>query len=263
MTARRWFVINVIGLAGAAVAFAWAGGADASPSANPAPRSRSDRGAELFAAQCSSCHGLDGRGIPGRGPTLHGEGEAAADFVLRTGRMPLADPHVEPSRGPVRFSEADIDALVSYVGSFGHGPAIPDVDPRRGDLADGGNLFRLNCAACHVASGAGAIIGSGREAPSLMEATPTQIGEAVRVGPGAMPVFGELTPTQVDSIAAYVGHMQRQGTTDLESLGGIGPVAEGLVTWLVPLAALIALTRWIGRPRQVSEPAQADTGANL
>lgn len=255
-------MIQAIGLVGMAVGFAWLGGATTSAAADSATQN-SSRGAELFEAQCSSCHGVDGRGIDGRAPTLHDEGEAAVDFVLRTGRMPLANPGNEPTRGRVRLSDKDIEALVSYVGTFGGGPAIPDVDPRRGDLAEGGNLFRLNCAACHVASGAGANIGGDRVAPSLMESTPTQVGEAVRVGPGAMPVFGDLTPRKVDSIAAYISHLQSEGTTDVDSLGGIGPVAEGLVAWLVPLAALIALTRWIGKPHRTSDPAQPDTGTNL
>lgn len=263
MTAPRWFVVHVIGLSAVAIGAVWMTEASAAPVQVASVADNSERGSELFASQCSSCHGVDGKGIEGRGPTLEHEGEAAADFVLRTGRMPLADPHIEPSRGPVRFSEEDIEALVAHVGSLGVGPPIPHVDPSRGDLAEGGDLFRLNCAACHVASGAGAIIGSGRVAPNLMNATPTQIGEAIRVGPGAMPVFGDLTPRQVDSVARYVEDLRDQGSTDVRSLGGIGPVAEGLVTWLVPLAILVAITRWIGRPRRITDPPQADTGANL
>lgn len=143
--------------------------------------------AALFGAQCSSCHGSTGAGIEGRGPDVRHEGEAAADFVLRAGRMPLADPKLTTQVGPVRCSDAEIRALVAYVGAFGDGPAIPDVDARRGDLVTGGDLYRLNCAACHVASGAGAIIGGGRRAPSLSDSIATEVGEAVAVGPGAMP----------------------------------------------------------------------------
>ncbi len=219
-------------------------------------------GEDLFRTRCSSCHGVDGKGIEGRGPTLYGEGAAAADFVLRTGRMPLADPNLEATGGPVRFTEAEIVALVDFVGSLGDGPPIPEVDPSQGDLQNGGDIYRLNCAACHVASGSGAIIGGGRRAPNLMDATPTQIGEAIEVGPGAMPVFGEFTTQDVNDVAAYIGDLQDQRTTDVQALGGIGPVAEGLVTWLVPLAILIALTRWIGTPRLKSDPAQPDTGEN-
>jgi ubiquinol-cytochrome c reductase cytochrome c subunit len=207
-------------------------------------------GAQLYIAQCASCHGVDGKGIEDRGPALTNEGAAAADFVLRTGRMPMAHPHMEATRGPTRFSEAEIRALVEHVASFGDGPPIPDVDISRGDLARGAHLFQLNCAACHVASGAGAAIGGGRKAPDLMQATPTEVGEAIRVGPGAMPVFGTFSDQDIDDVAAYVDHLQQSGTTAPDDFGGVGPVAEGLAAWLLALLPLIALTRWIGSPHE-------------
>ncbi|MET0143934.1 MAG: c-type cytochrome [Ilumatobacteraceae bacterium] len=209
-----------------------------------------DLGAELFATQCASCHGVDGQGVDDRGPTLQDEGPAAVDFVLRTGRMPMAQPQMQAKRGPVRYSDTEIQALVAYAGAFGDGPETPDVDPARGDLALGGELYRVNCAACHVASGSGAAIGGGREAPSLMESTPTEIGQAIVVGPGAMPVFGSFTGSDIDSVARYVEQLRAQHTTAADEFGGAGPVAEGLAAWLLALLPLVALTRWIGTPHE-------------
>lgn len=210
-----------------------------------------DTGRALFERQCSSCHGLDGTGVDGRGPSLEHEGEASADFVLRTGRMPLADPVMQANRGPVRYSEDQILAMVAFVGSIGDGPDIPDVDPERGDLTAGGRLYRLNCAACHVASGAGAPIGGARFAPSLADSTPTQIGQAIIVGPGAMPNFGTFDSDDLDDVAAYVDvALQQEDTTSARRFGGAGPVAEGLAAWVLALLPLVALTRWIGRPKE-------------
>src|SRR5207248_987970 len=56
-------------------------------------------GAELYAGNCSSCHGSGGEGIADRGPTLKGAGALAADFYLTTGYMPLHSPHDQPHRG--------------------------------------------------------------------------------------------------------------------------------------------------------------------
>jgi ubiquinol-cytochrome c reductase cytochrome c subunit len=207
-------------------------------------------GEELYLTQCASCHGVGGEGVEDRGPPLTDEGPAAVDFVLRTGRMPMAAPNMEATRGPVRYSDTEIRALVAYAGAFGDGPAIPDVDPAAGDLSRGGELFRLNCAACHVASGAGAAIGGGRDAPSLMESTPTEVGQAIIVGPGAMPVFGSFTASDIDSVAAYVEELQAQDAAGVEDFGGAGPVAEGLAAWLLALLPLVALTRWIGTPHE-------------
>ncbi|MDQ3470476.1 MAG: c-type cytochrome [Actinomycetota bacterium] len=215
-------------------------------------------GAQLYATQCAWCHGIDGAGVEGRGPTLAAEGPAAVDFVLRTGRMPMADPNMQARRKRPRYTEAEIDALVDYAGAFGNGPAIPDVDPEDGDVAAGGRLYRLNCASCHVASGAGAAIGGGREAPDVLGASPTEIGEAILIGPGAMPSSNTFDDAALDDIAAYIGDLRRQGTTAARDFGGAGPVAEGLSAWLLGLVPLIALTRWIGSAHEGRDAALPD-----
>ena len=75
-------------------------------------------------------------------------------------------------------------------------------------VAQGGSVFRLQCAACHAWAGDGGAL-LHREAPALHEATPTQIAEAVRVGPGAMPAFGTaaLTDGQLADLVAYVRYL--------------------------------------------------------
>jgi ubiquinol-cytochrome c reductase cytochrome c subunit len=233
-----------------AVAAAVAGMASLGSAAPEAPQQADDLGRELYATQCATCHGVEGEGVDDRGPTLLNEGRAAVNFVLRTGRMPLANPGIQPTRGPVRYSEEEIVALVDYAGAFGDGPDIPEVDPAAGDLANGGVLYRLNCAACHVTSGAGAAIGGGREAPPLTSSTPTQVGEAILIGPGAMPAFDTFTSDDINDVAAYVRELQEQETTAPDDFGGAGPVAEGLAAWLLGLLPLIAITRWIGTPHE-------------
>ena len=81
-------------------------------------------GAQLYGANCISCHGSNGHGIHDRGPALRGVGAGAADFYLSTGYMPLASPRTQPHRSRIRFSPAELAALVSYVASFGGGPRI-------------------------------------------------------------------------------------------------------------------------------------------
>jgi ubiquinol-cytochrome c reductase cytochrome c subunit len=245
------------------VAATAAGLASMTAAAGGSTTAQSDLGAELYAAQCASCHGSDGTGVEGRGPPLIDEGPAAVDFVLRTGRMPMAQPHMQAKRRPVRYSEEEIVALVEYAGAFGNGPAIPVVDPAAGDLAEGAQLYQLNCAACHVASGAGAAIGGGQEAPALTHSTPTQVAEAILVGPGAMPRFATFDEHEINSVARYIGALQGQEVTAATDLGGAGPVPEGLAAWLLGLIPLIAFSRWIGTPHEgrdapvsPSEPAE-------
>ncbi|MEO6652464.1 MAG: c-type cytochrome [Ilumatobacteraceae bacterium] len=226
-----------------------------SPSTGESAAPVIETGRQLFATQCASCHATGGEGIAGRGPSLLDEGEAATDFVLRTGRMPIAAPDIQAVRGPVRYTEGEIVSLVAYVGSIGDGPDIPVVDTGAADTTRGGALYRLNCAACHVASGAGAPIGAGRYAPNLLAATPTQIGEAIVVGPGSMPVFASFTEGDIDDVASYIVALADADTAGARNFGGTGPAAEGLAAWLLALVPLIALTRWIGAPKDRVRPA--------
>jgi len=121
--------------------------------------------------------------------------------------------------------------------------------PAAGRLAEGEQLYQENCAACHSATGTGGALTSGQTAPSLAQATPVQVAEAIRVGPGAMPKFPPqaLNDPQVDSVAAYVGHLQDSGDRGGYGLGRIGPVTEGLVAWVVGLGLLILIVRRLGK----------------
>ena len=63
--------------------------------------------------------------MAGRGPSLIGAGEAAADLYLRTGRMPFSgSPGTEAVRKPPAFDDGTIRNLVSYVASLGTGPPM-------------------------------------------------------------------------------------------------------------------------------------------
>jgi ubiquinol-cytochrome c reductase cytochrome c subunit len=163
--------------------------------------------------------------------------------------MPITAEQANPGRSKPAFGRADIDALVAYVASLGGGPPVPAVDPAAGRLAEGERLYQENCAACHSATGTGGALTSGQVAPSLGQATPVQVAEAIRVGPGAMPRFEPqaLTDPQVDSIAAYVDRLQRGGNRGGWDLGRIGPVTEGLVAWVVGLGLVLVVVRRLGK----------------
>jgi ubiquinol-cytochrome c reductase cytochrome c subunit len=205
------------------------------------------QGRRLFAAGCASCHGLGARGVPGRGPSLRGVGARAADFYLRTGRMPLSNPGDAPVRGHPAYPEAQIRALVAYVASLG-GPGIPRVDPARGSLANGFEAFTSHCAGCHQVIARGGIVTPGVIAPPLQQATPTQVAEAIRIGPYMMPRFStrQISPQEVDDIARYVVSTRDPVDRGGWGIGHIGPIPEGMIAWLLALVALGLVARVIG-----------------
>lgn len=249
------------------LALAMTGAARATPSGSVDPLV--EAGEELYVTGCASCHGTDGAGVrivePAdgigeeaitdaagqgelRGPSLRESGAAAAYYYLSTGRMPLGNTDDQPRRKDPAYDSAEIDALVAYVASLGDGPPVPEIDISGADVAEGGVLFRANCQACHSAFGSGGALSYGRAAPSLHSSEPTEVGAAVRVGPGQMPVFGpdSITDEQLDDVAAYVELLRSPDNPGGLQIGRNGPVPEGFVIWLFGIGGLLLVVAWIG-----------------
>ncbi|HEU0195533.1 MAG TPA: cytochrome c [Gaiellales bacterium] len=224
------------------------------------PGSPTGLGAQLFAENCSACHGVNGEGkqSPGSvngvgdeagfGPSLHGVGAQAADFYLRTGYMPLQNPYDQPRRSQVLFSPRQLRALIAYVASLGPGPPVPRPRPTLGSVSDGMRLFTDHCAGCHQIAAQGGYVPDS-VAPALGPDSAKQIAEAVRIGPNLMPRFSRslISDRELDSIIAYVLYTQSPDDRGGWSIRRVGPVAEGLVAWFVAGVVLIGVTLTVGR----------------
>jgi quinol---cytochrome-c reductase cytochrome c subunit len=220
------------------------------------------RGAALYAANCSQCHGPNGAGktrpgpargvnnVAGIGPSLRGVGALAADFYLRTGYMPLGDARDQPVRQRPRFDERQIRSLVAYVDSFG-GPAFPRVGGTGDDVAEGRELFTDHCSGCHQVVAEGGVL-PGAKAPPLDKATPTQVAEAVRIGPYVMPKFPQsaISDAQLNAIIAYVQYAKDPDDAGGWGISHLGPFPEGMITWLLAIPLLLVCCRAIGRARR-------------
>jgi len=205
-------------------------------------------GRELYERSCITCHGANLEGVPTRGPSLIGVGEAAVYFQVHTGRMPLVRQEAQAPDKPAVFSDEEIDQLMAYVQANGGGPTLPSGDLRDGDLAEGGELFRLNCASCHNFVGEGGALSSGKRAPSLEDANDLEIYTAMLTGPENMPVFGDnqLTPEEKRAIVNYVQTIKEQADPGGAGVGRLGPAAEGVVIWVVGVGALLFGIFWMG-----------------
>jgi ubiquinol-cytochrome c reductase cytochrome c subunit len=251
---RPWAGYAVVLAALAIIGVAYAGLTSGAGSAQAAdtPASAQDiaQGKALFNQTCSSCHGTNAQGTR-NAPSLIGVGAASVDFQVGTGRMPAANYTGAqiPRKKPV-YNEQQTRQIAAYIASLGGGPAIPSaeqVDPKSGDSALGGELFRANCAQCHNYAGSGGALTGGKYAPPLNKATPTQIYEAMITGPQAMPVFNDttVTPAQKRAIIAYVTQTRSEVNPGGNGLGRIGPVAEGLAGWLVGIGLMVVAAMWL------------------
>ena len=248
---------TVMALAGAAVAQAQPQSGIVRPTTEP-PSPSVQLGAQLFAGNCSSCHGISGSGItsprsgagavPGAGPSLQGVGALAPDFYLRTGYMPLSSIHDQPGPDRVLFSEKEIRSLVAYVASLGPGPAIPHPDSASGSISDGRHLFTDHCAGCHQELARGGFV-TGAMVPPLQGVSATQIAEAVRIGPYLMPRFSQsqISDSQLNSIIRYVLWTKHPPNHGGWGIGNLGPIPEGLVTWWIAAPLVIVACVLLGR----------------
>ncbi|HEX6663287.1 MAG TPA: cytochrome c, partial [Gaiellaceae bacterium] len=126
-------------------------------------------------------------------------------------------------------------------------PKVPAPKLERGSVAAGLTLFTEHCAGCHQVAARGGYL-TGAVAPPLTAASPTQIAEAVRVGPYLMPRFSPraISDHELDSIVAYVEYAKRPQNPGGWSVGRLGPVPEGLVAWFLAGAALVGCCLAIG-----------------
>lgn len=220
-------------------------------------------GKAIYDVACITCHGMNLQGVEDRGPSLVGTGAGATYFQVHSGRMPAADNEAQAQRKKPRYSEHQTMALAAYVDSHGGGPEIVrDADgsvsqetlrgrsgeSRAEEIAQGSELFRLNCASCHNFTGRGGALSAGKYAPILDPANEQELYQAMLTGPQNMPKFSDrqLTPDEKKDIIAYIKATDDKVSPGGYSLGGLGPVTEGAALWLVGIVALIGATLWIG-----------------
>ena len=208
-----------------------------------------EEGEKLFASNCASCHGLGGSGSPAA-PSLVGVGAASVDFQVGSGRMPMQMDGPQAQVKPVQFNDEQVRQMAAYVASLGAGPAIPSeemLDASEGDAANGGELFRVNCAMCHNAAAAGGALTRGKFAPSLEGLSEKHIYEAMVTGPQNMPVFNDanISPDDKRDVIAFLKTIEEQGSPGGADLGSLGPVSEGLFIWVAGLGVVIAFTVWL------------------
>ena len=185
-------------------------------------------------------------------PVPHRRRRRSVDFQVGTGRMPAQASGPQIYKREPQFTLEETRAMAAYVATaFGPGPAIPDgefLDPANGNLAEGAELFRVNCAMCHNFAGSGGALTRGKYAPNLRGVEPVHVYEAMVTGPQSMPVFGDdtLTPQQKNDIITYLDYVENKPSPGGLSLGSLGPVGDGLFIWVVGITGLIACAVWLG-----------------
>jgi ubiquinol-cytochrome c reductase cytochrome c subunit len=208
-------------------------------------------GERLFNTRCTSCHGMNLQGTD-QGPPLIGIDVEAVDFELRTGRMPAPVPFEQEMHKLPYFPPQQIRDIVDYVMSNSNGNKVLPAVTLRSDIESikrGREVYDENCEQCHAATGRGNSVDYSDVAPSLMDATPQDLAEAVRYGPDVMPRYGPnvIDQRRLDDLASYVWYLQhaKYNPGGLQ-LANWGPVSEGFIAWTFGIGLLVLLVRRIG-----------------
>jgi ubiquinol-cytochrome c reductase cytochrome c subunit len=198
------------------------------PFASPAPGS----GGDIFAANCSGCHGPQGQGNVGPSQEADAFPSLVAGMIARGGVQMPAFPFL---------THGQVLAVSDFVAT-----QIADPVARTANAADGGVVFRLYCSGCHSETGRGGALVHSRNAPSLADYPAAEAIAAMIIGRSNMPIFAGTTldVRQQTAVALYVETLEQPASPGGRGLGYIGPVAEGLVSF-AGLAVLLMLAGWL------------------
>lgn len=214
---------------------------------------------EVYARDCSTCHGGAGQGamVPGTdraAPALAGREDVTAayvDLTLRTGRMPPPGDPFDNRAREVRYSDAERSSLVAWmIEQFSLEGDIPQVE--EGDVAVGFESYALNCAHCHGSTGAGGVAGAGAYTPQVNNRDPVAIVEAIRVGPFEMPAFSAdvISDEEAAGVAAFLEEVHAEQGTPLFGLVELNPVFAAAFVGLMAIATIFSLMYIGGRPSE-------------
>ncbi len=167
-------------------------------------------GKAIFAKNCVSCHGEEGRkpiiGVPtlNQPRMLSVAADKYYETIITHGRpgssMPAWDSMFTPNQ---------IQSLVAYIRSWY--PKEPDrskISAARGNAVYGASMFRNNCAGCHGQHGEGGIGNSLRSPSFLALASEHFLRETIIEGRGrgntAMPTGYTYSPEELSDVLAYL-----------------------------------------------------------
>jgi cytochrome c oxidase cbb3-type subunit 3 len=172
-------------------------------------------GAELYADNCSQCHGIEARG--GLGPALNSKQffQSVTDDQVRQ-LIAVGIPGSPMAAYSIDFGGSltleQIEATAFYLRSLEkESPNFPDWRfPLAQENLSGRDLFNMACAACH-----GVDLKGGEVAPELgpgsdaEEESDDRLSLRITDGKDEMPAFGgTLDETQIRSIVEYLREVQ-------------------------------------------------------
>lgn len=191
----------------------------------PAPADTSDlaAGQAVYAANCSGCHGDNGRGRTEGGQALRPVPFDLADFRLPSAQVVRALTEGIPGTAMPAWNNlprSQFHAVLDYVLSLPQTPALRPSEqwaPEPALMEAGKRVFDTHCTRCHGANGAGdgPEAGSYKRPPAnfhQIEVSFRGADSVIRNGvPGSgMPAWPLLTPAEIQAVTVYIRSFYQQ-----------------------------------------------------
>ncbi len=220
-------------------------------------------GKAIFVKSCASCHGAIGLGDGPAGVALNPKPPAIGTLEHMRGVSPALTYRVL-SVGIAGTPMAGYAATLTPEQRWNVVAYVNSLRASHAQLMEGEGLYAQRCASCHGVAGAG----DGMLARSLTRLPPEigtvawqvehsddELAEVVRGGVAgtAMPPSGELTPTQVQSVVAYVRTLPMKDRNGLASADSSG--ARNVSREIVALLEQSLSAAKSGRPGDAADKA--------
>lgn len=194
-------------------------------------------GKALFQQYCAACHGREGKGGIGLPLSEQTVMESLTDDYIRKTIHSGRPGRIMPSFD--KLDNADVDAIVTYMRTWGASKVEEPSSPLVGDALKGKSLFEQNCAACHGKDLSGGAEGTGvtfsrkrdlaimppalNNAGFLQAATDGMLRYIIEHGRAGTPMPGfkdKLDLAQIDNVIAYVRASERKRSVEEQALEG-------------------------------------------
>jgi len=206
---------------------------------------RVERGVELFAENCTDCHGERGEGTRRRGPALN-----TAEFLEKASDQSIFDTITDgrPNTGMPAWGQAnggpltaeEVRDLAAFIRAWE--PTAPpaaqvETEP---DAALGAAIFSATCFGCHGLSGEGTEIAPAlNDREKLAKFDDEWYRQTIANGRKAqgMPTWGKvLSPAQINDLVAYIRRWETVPSAATPPLSGGNPVEGAAIFQAICIA---------------------------
>ncbi len=187
-----------------------------------------EHGAEIFARDCSPCHGRRGEGVRDGGPAINTQeflSEARDELIFSTityGRPGTLMPAWGQAHGGPYTAQV-VEGLVAFIRSWqSMAPSVEELVPQ-GNPIKGAVLFSAACYACHGVTGEGVTAPRLNDPDLLAKYDDAYLREVITDGrpDRGMPVWGSfLSPEQVEDLVLYIRSWVEEEPVATTDLGG-------------------------------------------